>query len=75
MFKGNPHDCTKYNKGGQQKFYQELVNEIGKEMCGASKDEIPIPCDDGNHTKEYVTKLCGNLKNGKKFVFDECNDK
>ena len=44
-------------------------------MCGASLNEIPIPCEGNNPTK-YKTRLCKDLNEKddeeKNFVFTEC---
>ena len=74
VFKGNPHGCSKYNEGGQETFYQQLVNKIGRVMCEAPADQIPIPCDGTNTDLDLETKLCGDLGTGKNFVFELCSN-
>merc|ERR1711862_104763 len=63
-FRGNPHDCRKYNKN-QQLFYDQLVEQIGAKMCASTP---PIPCAE-NNSQEYKTNLCGDLGRNKNFVF------
>ena len=72
VFKGNPHGCSKYNEGGQETFYQQLVNKIGPVMCGAHADQNPIPCDGTNTGLDLETELCGDLGTGN-FVFEYCS--
>eukprot|EP00092_Neocalanus_flemingeri_P045512 GFUD01050892.1.p1 GENE.GFUD01050892.1~~GFUD01050892.1.p1 ORF type:complete len:158 (-),score=14.39 GFUD01050892.1:123-596(-) len=32
-FYGNPHSCGEYNQNGQQRFYDQLLAQIGHRMC------------------------------------------
>jgi len=69
-FRGNPHDCRRYNKN-QQLFYDQLIEQIGAKMCTSTP---PIPCAE-NNPQEYKTNLCGDLGGNKNFVFRYCNSK
>merc|ERR1712215_164158 len=82
VFTGNPHGCGKYNKE-QQKFYDQLLKEIGQEMCKERykkdrngndvRDYDGIKCDPLD-TTEYVTDLCPNLGKNKDFKLAYCLD-
>ena len=73
MFKGNPHGCSKYNNGQQQKFYDQLIGEIGPVMCAAVENTIFCNGEWVDDPEDFQTKLCGDLGPGKNFLFDYCN--
>merc|ERR1719450_1112749 len=74
VFKGNPHDCAAYNNNGQQKFYDQLLGQIGPVVCDrnvAANANFGIECNPPDDTP-YVTKLCPNLLDRNDFKLEFC---
>lgn len=73
QYGGNPHKCNDYNKKGQSKFYFQLLDVIGREVCNNMKILNEKVCPQGT----YFTKMCpehaGFTFEGSEFTDRPCN--
>ncbi|VDH89177.1 Hypothetical predicted protein [Mytilus galloprovincialis] len=54
-FTGNPHRCSDYNNGKQEKFYKELIDAIAPTQCG-NLNLPDRPCPTGTFNTKKTCK-------------------
>jgi hypothetical protein len=57
IYGGDPHSCDKYNKNGQQKFYDGLLSSMANAYCSANLGKKACLVSTTFHSSTICTEI------------------